>query len=286
MFKAKLISFLFGLRMTFCTCQPEIKQSGFTPQRDEYEITRIGELPSVLTESSGMTVASGKPSFWVHNDGGNDPEIYEVDLQGVLLSTLFVKGLNNVDWEDITRDPRGNVYVGDFGNNGNNRQDLTIYRINPKTAAIDRINFRYADQTSFPPIKQERTFDCEAMFFYRDSLYLFSKNRGTDDRAKLYAVPAKPGDYVLTPRDRIFLNSEVTGADIAPDGKRFALLSYGKLFFFGLENGKINFDHPLTCVKVARNQAESVTFVSDTDVLISNEQRKIYYVRRKKQAGE
>lgn len=272
--------------MTFCTCQPEVKQSGFNTQRDEYEITRIGELPSVVKESSGMVTASGKPSFWVHNDGGNPAELYEVDLKGMLLSTLYVKGITNIDWEDVARDKQGNLYVGDFGNNANNRRDLTIYRVNPKTAAVDRIMFRYADQTSFPPIKSEKNFDCEAMFHHGDSLYLFSKNRGTDDRSKLYVLPAKPGDYVVSPHDRVFLNSEVTAADVSPDGKRFALLSYGKLFFFGIENGQINFNQPLDCVKVARNQTESVTFVSDTDVLITNEQRKIYYVRRRKVTAE
>lgn len=284
MLKTKLLSFLFGLRLSFCTCQPEVKQSGFNTVQDGYEITRIGELPTVVEESSGMVLASGKPSFWVHNDSGSPPEIYEVDLQGTLLSTLYVKGVRNVDWEDIARDDEGNLYIGDFGNNNSDRRDLAVYRINPRTADVDRISFRYADQTAFPPVKTERNFDCEAMFFHRDSLYLFSKNWGTDDRVRMYVLPAQPGDYTVAPRDRVYLNSEVTAADISPDGKTFALLSYGKLFFFGVENGQINFNRPLDCVKVARNQTESVTFVNDSDVLITNEQRKIYYVRRRKAA--
>jgi hypothetical protein len=35
---------------------------------------------------------------------------------------------NNIDWED-TKDKNGNLYVGDFGNNDNERKDLCIYKI-------------------------------------------------------------------------------------------------------------------------------------------------------------
>jgi sugar lactone lactonase YvrE len=39
----------------------------------------------------------------------------------------------NIDWEDITKDKDGNLYVGDFGNNDNERKDLCIYKIDKKS---------------------------------------------------------------------------------------------------------------------------------------------------------
>jgi hypothetical protein len=32
----------------------------------------------------------------------------------------------NIDWEDITKDKDGNLYVGDFGNNDNERKFMYL----------------------------------------------------------------------------------------------------------------------------------------------------------------
>jgi hypothetical protein len=43
-----------------------------------------------------------------------------------ILKTVQLKNTNdckyNIDWEDITKDKDGNLYVGDFGNNDNERK--------------------------------------------------------------------------------------------------------------------------------------------------------------------
>ena len=60
-------------------------------------------------------VATAKDStFWVHNDGGNKAELFEIDRKGKLLTTLPLPKAKNIDWEEITRDEKGNIYVGDF----------------------------------------------------------------------------------------------------------------------------------------------------------------------------
>ncbi len=35
---------------------------------------------------------------------------------GRVYDTLAVKDAINVDWEDLAKDPEGNLYIGDFGN--------------------------------------------------------------------------------------------------------------------------------------------------------------------------
>ncbi|MFT4032803.1 MAG: hypothetical protein QM669_10315 [Siphonobacter sp.] len=241
-------------------------------------------MPSVVNENSGLATASGKPTFWTHNDSGGKPELYEVDMQGTLLRTLHFPALKNVDWEEVSRDERGTLYIGDIGNNQNMRRDLTIYKIpepvldTTSQPGIGKITFQYEDQKAFPPERKEMNFDCEAFFFANDSLYLFSKNRG-DHHVKLYTLPAVPGQHVAKVKDRIELKGMVTAADISPDRKTFAVLTYGKIFFFGIHQGQINFSDPLHCLKVGRGQIEGLVYVTNNTLLMSNEQGNMYWIR-------
>jgi hypothetical protein len=78
------------------------------------------------------------------------------------------------------------------------------------------------------------------------------------------------------------LKSPVTAADISPDGKEFALLSYGKIFIFEIANNEINFSKPKLCIKIGRAQMEALNYTSNTDFIMTNEQRKIYTVVKNK----
>lgn len=193
-------------------------------------------LPSVLNEASGLYYA-GPDSLWWHNDGGDIPALYLTNDQGELLRTVPLPGLRNIDWEDITVDDQGFLYIGDFGNNLNQRKDLRIYRFHPPTASVDSILFAYEDQHAFPPPAEEANFDMEAMFWYGDTLHLFSKNRLQKGSyyTKHYTLPAAPGTYTARLRDSIYLRKRVvTGAAISPDGKAVALVAYDYRRWLGI----------------------------------------------------
>jgi len=286
MLKNKIVYWLFGLKTSLCNCYTEVAREGFQDARPLYEITQTGHLPPAVTESSGLARVEGKETFWTHNDGGGKPEIYEIDLAGNLKSSCELRGVQNVDWEDLATDGQGNLLIGDFGNNQNTRQNLRIYRINlHDLTKSELIQFRYGSQTQFPPRRQERIFDCEAFFAHGDSLYLFSKNRGGDNQVRMYSLPNQPGNYVLEPKTQTRIEQQVTAASVAPDGKTFALLTYGKLLFFEITNGQINFDTPLYCLKLARRQTEGLAFVNNTDVLVSNESGEVFLVVKNRALG-
>lgn len=185
------------------------------------------KLPDELPEVSGLYYANGD-SLWWHNDSGDRPRLILTDGTGALLHEWGLP-IQHRDWEDVTTDDRGNIYVGDFGNNANARQDLRIYIVNPETQALDSILFTYPDQTAFPPPSAQANFDMEAFFWFQDSLHLFSKNRlrAGNGFTKHYALPARAGRYTAELRDSIFLPDRVvTAAAISPDGQTVALLSY------------------------------------------------------------
>ena len=85
----------------------------------------VTDMPVSLKEESGI-VAFDKTSVWIVEDSGNHDKIYKVDFNGDILKEFKVKNAKNTDWEDLTKDKKGNLYIGDFGNNYNIRKDLTI----------------------------------------------------------------------------------------------------------------------------------------------------------------
>lgn len=192
------------------------------------KVPRRTPLPAVLKEVSGMTLLPNG-DLWLLNDSHNPSDLFRFDpIEGKLLETKHLP-VTNFDWEDLTCDPAGNLYIGDFGNNYNKRRNLRIFIYNPKTGSLDSIQFKYPDQKAFPPANNtDWNFNCEAFVFYQDSLHLFSKNSFKGNfYTKHYVLPAKPGDYVATFRDSIRLkNRVVTGAAISKDGKTLALTGY------------------------------------------------------------
>jgi hypothetical protein len=276
MFLYKFYMLLFSLRIATCNCHSEIQKSGFQKAKIAYSITKTGRMPVCINENSGLIRAWQDNYFWTHNDSGGNTELYMINQQGRIFDTLFVNNSKNIDWEDLTKDDKGNIYVGDFGNNSQARKDLCIYKHhNGKT---EKISFHYADQDHFPA--REKVFDCEAFFWYGGKLYLFSKDWSKNHQTQLYVLPDKAGDYALLPEQSIFIKSPVTAADVSPDGKEFALLTYGKIFTFEISGGKIDFSKPKSCIKIGRNQAEGLAYTNDTDFIISNEQRKVFLVSK------
>ena len=279
MFPSKILYWFFYLKTSLCNCNSEVKNSKFSPGGHFYQVSKAIKLPSVINEGSGLVRSSNDSTFWTLNDSGGKAEIYEINKKGELLKILSIPNVKNRDWEDVTRDEKDNLFIGDFGNNENIRKDLVIYKIpENQPDKVEKINFNYADQERFPPNKNDKNFDCEAFFTLGDSLYLFSKNRG-DKSVKLYAMPSRTGKYALIPKDKIFLKTMVTGAAISPNKKIFALLTYGKVFLFYIDNQGVSFKKPMLCFKFAHKQTEGITFLTDEAILISNEEGEMFEVR-------
>lgn len=278
----KLVYVWFALKVVLCGCQSDQRQNGFKKARTDYKVSKIGRLPAIVSESSGLAHNGQSGSFWTHNDSGGKPELYEVDKEGTLLSTRPVAEAQNVDWEDLAQSPNGTLYIGDMGNNTNARRDLTIYALPPGESPLSKITFNYADQVDFPPAPNKLNYDCEAFFYHNEYLYLFSKNRSKPaQEVKLYALPASPGHYTIAAQDSISIETQVTSADINPSGTTFALLTYGKILLFGVSNGVIDFKNPQDCIKITKMQAEAIIFLNDNDLMITNEQQKMYLIRPK-----
>ena len=283
MLKEKLITVYIFLQTLLCGCSQDKQRGDFTVAENRYQIERIGKMDKKeVKESSGFELAEDG-NLWTHADGGNAPVLYKVKPTGELLQTLDIPHTTNQDWEDLTKDGEGYIYIGDFGNNENRRRNLRIFRVKESDPAqVDTITFTYADQKAFPPSKADWNFDCEAFFYFKENLYLFSKNRGTTGLVKMYKIPAKPGAYQAQVADSLPIASRITAADISPDGQTMVLLGYGNLYVFDNQSQDQFFDSEKYCIPIGKSgQAEALVFLNNRDFVFSNEGGKIFKATRR-----
>jgi hypothetical protein len=159
--------------------------------------------------------------------------------------------IQNKGWEDLAKDQNGNVYIGGFGNNKNDRKELRIYKIPaPETITApvtlpEIITYSYSDQTSFPASAPAKNFDADAFLAYNEYLLLFTKNRSVpfSGYSKIYMIPQEPGQHKAELIDSLFvgkgpmINFWVTGAALSPDQRTLALLFHDRVWLIR------NFEH-------------------------------------------
>lgn len=246
----------------------------------------VCKLPDALRESSALWFDQDERVFYSLNDSDRKNEFHSFDSTGAWIATYPISNATNIDWEEMTADEEGTLYIGDFGNNSNNRQDLKIYILphffDHKDSSIhaEIIRLKYERQSAFPPPDASKNFDMEAMVYFNDSLHLFSKNRTTPYTgiAYHYTIPAQAGDYTLLPRDSFntggtnYLQNWVVGAALSPDKKSFILLSYDKMWLFRSFVGSSFLQGNVTQYKFPfLSQKEGVSFSTNSDIFISEE---------------
>ncbi len=246
-----------------------------------------GAVASQVDESSGLDFSGGS-SFWTHNDGYGDNRIYKIGMTGTCSKTITVTNAVNNDWEDITHDEaRTKMFIGDFGNNNDNRTNLRIWiipypsTISGTTTTATSIKFSYPDQRRFP--SKWLNFDVEGFFHFNGKLYLFTKADGNAiGYTKLYTLPDAPGTYVATLVDSFATTQRITSAAISPNGTTVALLSNTKIFLFRNWTGRNIFSGNVTKLAIdgGWTQKEGITFFDDETVYITDEggSNKLYSV--------
>jgi hypothetical protein len=148
----------------------------------------------------------------------------------------------------------------------------------------------YPYQEAFPPAK--RHFDCEAIFFLRNDLYILTKHRMPNGQlpetgTKLYRMPrhgAKNSPRKLVKLDeRDHMRGWVTAADVSPDGRWLAVLTQfpkASIWIFDTKGaGDKLLSKPVRWVEIANaKQCEAICFDGADTLVVANEQRDIFRV--------
>jgi hypothetical protein len=253
--------------------------------------TVLGRIADpAVTESSGLAASRRDPGvLWTHNDSGDEPLVYCLDLQGRSCGTWRVTGAEAFDWEDMAAGPGPRagepyLYLGDIGDNIDQRSEIVVYRIpepappaptgaSPaSTAPAEALRLRYPDGPH----------NAEALLVHPVSgdVYVISK----DDQAPRVYKASAPLDAArratLTQVGTIVLGTgirgleQVTGGDISPDGTRVALSTYAQGYELVLPAGAMSFDEiwaqPPQPVNVGpRLQGEAIAYRADGRALLT-----------------
>ena len=214
-------------------------------------------LDARLDEISGLAASQTHDGvLWMLDDGGNDAQLFAVSTRGGLQATFQVAGVAKTDWEDIAAfelDGRRYLLVADTGDNGGLRRSLQLHVIE-EPASLDEvaqhaplepawsIAFRWPDGAR----------DCEAVAVdaRRGEVLLISKKRTPPE---LFVLPLRPRDdgmqvarklgalagvpapdaEALQANERMArIRHQVTAADIAPDGRRMAVMTYNEVLLY------------------------------------------------------
>jgi hypothetical protein len=267
--------FLLGISIALLACQ----------QQSDNDLKTLYSLPKKLKEVSGITYFPENKLIYTLEDSGNKNAIYAINSDGKLTKTITISNAKNVDWEDITKDKKGNIYIGDFGNNDNERKDLCIYKVNKnqlnkdQASAEYKVSFSYPEQTEFPPKKKELFYDVEGFFEHGNYFYLFTKNRskGFDGTAFIYKILNAPGTQKAIKIGEFktcnnYNHCVLTSATISPDGKKVVLLSHDKIVLFKGFKGDLFHKGSQTEIKLNHfSQKEAIVFKDNNTLLIADE---------------
>jgi serine/threonine protein kinase len=206
--------------------------------------TGVVKAPMV-NEASALIKSSKHPGlFYTLCDANNPTQLYTIDEMGKLHATLQVSGATNIDWEALTTDSAGNIYVGDIGNNLGRHRKRTIYRIvepdkftsdkphQPQTVAITGTwHYTYPD----------KPFDAESLLFQGEHFWIISKARKLGE-TKLYRLPVAAEGKTTTIEEVGKLPKEllmVADASLSADARRLAMVNKFYAVIFPLANGHI-----------------------------------------------
>ena len=267
--------FLLGISVVLLACQ----------QQSNIGFKTLYSLPKKLKEVSGIAYFPSNELLYTLEDSGNKNAIYAINANGKLERTITISNAVNVDWEDITKDKNDNIYIGDFGNNDNERKDLCIYKVNKNQLNQDvasaeyKVSFSYPEQTEFPPKKKEMFYDVEGFFEHDGYFYLFTKNRskGFDGTAFIYKIKNAQGTQKATRIGEFktcsnYNHCVLTSATISPDGKKVVVLSHDKIVLF--KDFKGDLFHKGTQTEISLDhfsQKEAIVFKDNNTLLIADE---------------
>ena len=191
---------------------------------------------SDIRESSGIVASKQfERVYWTLNDSGNPATLYATKRNGELIQEIKVRGTRNFDWEAFGIDDKGQLWIGDIGNNSRMRFDLNVVVVkepNPYTETEAEIIAKY------PYRYPDKNVDAEGLFIADGIPYIVSKEQSG---AVLYRFPALKADkkQVLERVGEFTEARLVTGAGISADGKRLAICTYNSLWVYHGTDGDL-----------------------------------------------
>jgi len=239
----------------------------------------LGRLP----EASGLALSRLSANLlWSMNDS-DDPAVVALSTMGEVKGQVRITGAAVRDWEALSVGPCPGgscLYVGDIGDDGAKRMQVTVYRV-PEPKADDRVT---AQADTFVFAYPDRAHDAESLLVTSDqNLFIITKGHPT----VLYRAPrdARPGTIAMLTRvadlpvekflsDQDRKRSRITDATTTPDGEWAALRTNSELLLLrtrDLVDGKMNDVWHANLRSLDETQGEGVAISNGGDIYLAGE---------------
>jgi hypothetical protein len=246
-----------------------------------------------IVDANGIDEASGIAAsrlnagiLWVHNDSGDKSRIFALNTSGRLCATVYLKGIEARDWEDIavSTGPDSGIsyiYIAETGDNKARYDEKRIYRFREPlidssksnvietVSNVETIRFRYADGMR----------DAEALMvdpLTRDC-YIVTKR---EMNVRIYRLPF-PQDTMKTVTvkylDTLDL-SVIVAADISGDGSEVIMKNYSEVLYWKMKPKE-------SIIKMVRRKPQKLPYIKESQgeaVCFSADGKGYYTIGEKK----
>lgn len=238
----------------------------------------------LINESSGIVKSKKRRNvYWTHNDADNAATIFAIRIDGSIIKPksaknytgIKVNGSKNRDWEDITRDKKGNLIIADSGDNLRQHENIIFYILEePNPYKTDKVKIKQKIKCKYPDNKK---YDAEAIFYANKHIYLLTKIK-YNETTKLFCLNNFQ-DKFLSFIDEFDFGEYVTAADYNSKTKQLAVLTYDAVWIFDNSLNKENFfSKYISRLPIDAKQCEAICF-DKKNIIITNEQREIYKIK-------
>lgn len=239
----------------------------------------------LLEEASGLAASrTNRGIVWSHNDRNHHHELFAIDsATGDIHSRWELEGAENEDYEDMAIGPGPAMgveylYLGDIGDNYEERKRLTVYRIREpdvraggytsrSSGGVDRRVIPEADYDTLTLRVPDRPSNSEVMMIdpWTQAVYVITKEDGD-----IWRTTEKWGEGDATLKlEKVgqvnHFDNELTGGDISRDGSEVLLRSYTSVYHFCRGTGEaledvLSWEFGEILPYEAEEQGESVAF--------------------------
>jgi hypothetical protein len=201
-----------------------------------------------VREASGIVEGRRNPGvLWLHNDSGATPRLFAQRIAPAGTVMFDLEGATSVDWEDIAIGPgpeRGApyLYVGDIGDNGESRRNITVYRVRePLVGAASPTPTMLTGVERFDLVYPDRARNAETLLVDPRSGDVFIVVKAGSGESPVYraTAPLTAGTTRLTLVATLRFGAGplagsalTTGGDISPAGDEVAIRSYDGAFLW------------------------------------------------------
>jgi len=288
--------------LVFVACTALLPNTSKVPSASDhttrYESPKItGHIKSnEIIESSGLAASKCQPGiYWTHNDSGDGPFIFAIDLEGETRGVWRIPNAENQDWEDIAeskdRDGSCIIYIGEIGDSKSRRPDEHIvYRVREPAVTTGALNIHEAEALSTEPAQTltfrypDRNHNAETLMVNPLTGDIYVLTKVIEGPSGIYKLaPTFDTGALVTARKIGELsvpsvpNGLLTGGDVAPDAHHVVICDYAGAYELTLPTDEHNFDaiwkqQPQRIDLGKLEQGEAVCYSPDgTSILATSE---------------